>query len=374
VKSGGHTGRGWHRVVRIGYQRRTPVLAGDHSGRTADAVISLQLSKKVPWPVAALVVPALVAGAGVARGGRELERELVSRVGTALAVAGYRGEVGASGRDVVVSDVVPRDAASVRRVAAGVPGVRSVALREVPAGRLTVLLRADEVVLSGTAADATEHDELIGAVHAAAPDHRVTDMVSAGSSHRLPVPASAAGALLRAALDSRAHDFGAAVDGDALDVTATTADDEHATALRIALRDVAGDLPVREHIEIGARGTAGDLDVVALSDSVTRLLRGSGGIRFRPHSTEWEGGGAALVERVGRLLLVAPHATTTVVGHASATHACGDPRALAEARANRVRDVLAGRGVPPALLEVSTSVDAAAESDPAARLVDVRVR
>ncbi|WP_199440828.1 OmpA family protein [Umezawaea beigongshangensis] len=337
-------------------------------------MISLQLSKKVPWSVAALVVPALVAGVGVVRGGGKMERELVSRVGGALAVAGYRGEVGASGRDVVVSDVVPRDAASVRRVAAGVPGVRSVALREVPAGWLTVLLRADEVVLSGTAADAAEHDELIAAVHAAAPDHRVTDMVAPDSSHRLPVLAAAAAALLRAALDSRAHDFGAAVDGGGLDVTATTADDEHATALRIALRDAAGDLPVREHVVIGARPAVGDLDVAALNDSVARLLRGSGGIRFQPGSAEFEGDGAVLVERVGRLLRVAPRVTTTVVGHASAAHDREDSRALAGARANRVRDVLAARGVPLALLEVSTSVDAAAESDPAARLVDVRVR
>ena len=96
-------------------------------------------------------------------------------------------------------------------------------------------------------------------------------------------------------------------------------------------------------------------------------MNGNGAIRFVQGTTAWEGHGPVLVQRVGRMLLVAPRASITLVAHGT------DP-AMATTRAEMVRDVLVGQGVSPALIALETRPAPDGEYDPALRQVDVVVR
>ncbi|MBY8847324.1 hypothetical protein [Saccharothrix longispora] len=99
----------------------------------------------------------------------------------------------------------------------------------------------------------------------------------------------------------------------------------------------------------------------------------NGGFRFEPATTTWQGRGPVLVDRVGRLLLVAPRTVVALVGHASAGHPDADAPATARARA--VRDLFVARGVRADRIGLSASVDPVSEgAEPSARQVDVLLR
>ncbi|MDQ2584173.1 hypothetical protein [Saccharothrix yanglingensis] len=183
------------------------------------------------------------------------------------------------------------------------------------AGRFVVLPRGDEVVLSGGATDDGERLALVDAVRAGTASVRGTDLITPGGE-RMPVD-----------------------------------------------RD-----RVRE-----ASTAWSAVDLTASRRSITAMVEGDGGFRFEPGAATRQGHGPVLVDRVGRLLLVAPRTAIALVGHASAEHP--DAEAPATARACAVRDRFVAQGVRPDRIGLSASVDPVSEgAEPSARQVDVLLR
>ncbi|MFD5831577.1 hypothetical protein [Lentzea sp. NPDC060358] len=312
--------------------------------------------------IGGLLVPALLAATGVFVHAGGIERTLDADVRTALGKAGYHGVVSVSGRSVVVSEVSPRSADAVRAVVSDVSGVGDTDVRTAEPEQLLVALRGAELLLSGAVADDVERRALLGAVQAG--DHRVTAALRLGGT--LPIPPSVVARLVNAVLSAKVSDVTATVHHGQAALAARVPDEERAKALRAAVEDATNGLRVTDRVEVGPSAVAGDLDVEALHDSVGRLVNGNGAIRFVQGTTAWEGHGTVLVERVARMLLVAPRASITLVAHGT------DP-AVAQKRAQMVRDVLVGQGVSPALIATETR-PAPDEFDPATRQVDVVVR
>lgn len=318
-------------------------------------------------------MPALLAATGVLAQGHRIEQDLGDRVAHAIDESGHAdGAVSVDGRRVTVSGVVPREAAQVRALVASVPGVTAVAVHDAEPGQLLLLVRADEIVLAGTPADEAERRALVEAVTARAGENRVTDVLAPRAGDRSPVTPAVAASIAGAVVENGVHDFSGVVQGGVLTARATVVDDERATTFGRLLTAAAGDLAVVPSIEVGPSTKDSALDLPALGDSIDRLVGGNGSIRFQPDTTTWQGHGPVLIQRVARMLLVAPRATVTVRGHASA--AAADPRGLAETRARMVRDVVLGQGVDPAMVETAISLDNAPESTDTSRQVDILVR
>ncbi len=320
-----------------------------------------------------MLVPALLAATGVAVQGDRIEQDLARKVARTIDESGHTGNgVSVDGRGVTVAGVVPREAAQVRRLVAAVPGVTAVTLQDAEPGDLSFFVRADEIVLSGTPSDAREQRALVDAVTAGARDHRVTDVMKPQQGRRLPISAAAATSIIATVVENGVHDFSGVVRDGVLTARATVVDQDRATTFQRLLDAAVGELRVEPAIVVGTSNRTRELDLPALGDSINRLVGGNGGIRFHPDSTTWQGHGPVLVERVARMLLVAPRATVTVRGHASVD--VPDARGLAETRARMVRDVVLGQGVPAAMVETAVSVDNAPESTDTTRQVDILVR
>lgn len=318
-------------------------------------------------------MPALLAATGVVVQGGRIEQDLARRVALAIDESGNaENGVSVDGRGVTVAGVVPREAAQVRALVASVPGVTAVDLRQAEPGELSFFVRADEIVLAGTPSDAEEQRALVDAVRARAGAYRVTDVLTPKAGARLPISADAATSIVATVVENGVHDFSAVVQGGVLTARATVVDQDKAVVFGRLLDAAAGELRVEPSIVVGSSNHDRELDLVALGDSVNRLVGGNGGIRFQPDSTSWQGHGPVLIQRAARMLLVAPRATVTVRGHASAD--VPDARGLAETRARMVRDVVLGQGVPAAMVETAVSVDDAPESTDTARQVDILVR
>ncbi len=313
--------------------------------------------------IGGLLVPALLAASGVFVYGGGVERSLDVDVRSALDKAGYHGVVAVTGRSVVVSEVAPRSADAVRAVVADVDGVASTEVRQAEPEQLLVAVRGAEILVSGAVSDDAERRALLDAVPTA--DHRVTAALRLGGT--LPIPPPVIGRLVSAALSARVSEVTTTVHNGHVAVAARLPDEERATAVRDAVRQAATGLRFTDRIEVGPSAAIGDLNVEALHDSISRLVNGNGAIRFVQGTTAWEGHGPVLVERVGRMLLVAPRASITLVAHGT------DP-AVATTRGQLVRDVLVGQGVPPALIAIVTRSAPQGEYDPATRQVDVVVR
>ncbi|MGM1059387.1 OmpA family protein [Saccharothrix sp. Mg75] len=232
------------------------------------------------------------------------------------------------------------------------------------AGRLVVLLRGDEVVLSGGAADDGERLALVNAIRAKITSVRVTDLVTPNGD-QVPVEHGPVVDVLSAAAGS--GDLTAVFERDRAEVTGVVHDEAAAgrvreSAARWGTSDVVVEAPGGEA-----------LDVTAFQRSITSMVQGNGGFRFEPGTAAWQGHGPVLVDRVGRLLLVAPRTAVTLVGHASAEHP--EAAGLAATRAVMVRDLFVAQGVRPDRIVLSLSVDPVPEGvEPAARQVDVLVR
>ncbi|MCS7481310.1 OmpA family protein [Umezawaea endophytica] len=325
------------------------------------------------WLLGAVLVPALLAATGVVVQGDRIEQDLADRVAHAIDESGHaENGVTVNGRGVTVTGVVPREATTVQKLVASVPGVTAVTLRDAEPGELSVFVRADEVVLAGTTADAEEQRALVDAVRARAVGYRITDVMAPRTGTRSPISAAEAAAIVAAVVENGVHDFSGVVRGGALTARATVVDQEKATAFGRLLQAAAGELRVEPTIVVGSSNHDRELDLVALGDSINRLVGGNGGIRFQPGTTAWQGHGPVLIDRVARMLLVAPRATVTVRGHASADSP--DARELAETRARLVRDVVLAQGVRPAMVETAISVDNAPELTDTSRQVDILVR
>ncbi|SEQ90081.1 peptidoglycan-binding protein ArfA [Lentzea xinjiangensis] len=308
-------------------------------------------------------MPALLAATGVFVHGDGIERTLHADVRTALGNAGYHGVVTVNGRSVVVTEVSPRSADAVRAVVSDVSGVGSADVRTAEPEQLLVAVRGGEILLSGAVSDEVERRALLDAVRSA--EHRVTAALRLGGT--LPIPPVVVGRLVSAALTARVPDVTTTVHNGQVVIAARVPDESRATAVHDAVRQAANGLEVVDRLEVGPSAAVGDLNVEALHDSVNRLVNGNGAIRFVQGTTAWEGHGPVLAERVGRMLLVAPRASITLVAHGT------DP-AIAATRAQMVRDVLVGQGVPAALIATETRPAPDGEFDPAKRQVDVVVR
>ncbi|MET9224273.1 hypothetical protein [Lentzea sp. NPDC003310] len=313
--------------------------------------------------IGGLLVPALLAATGVFVYGGGIERTLHSDVRTALGKAGYHGVVAVDGRTVVVSEVSPRSVDAVRAVVSDVSGVTAADVRAAEPEQLLVAVRGAEILVSGAVADEAEQRALIEAVQT--DGHRVTAALRQGGL--LPIPPAVIGRVLGAALSAKVSDVTATVHNGQIVIAARVPDEDRATAVRAAVRDAANGLQVSDRIEVGPSTSVGDLDVAALHDSISRLVNGNGAIRFVQGTTAWEGHGPVLVERVGRMLLVAPRASITLIAH-------GTDQAMATKRGEMVRDVLVGQGVSPALIAIETRPAPGGEYDPVTRQVDVAVR
>ncbi|MCX2948759.1 hypothetical protein [Lentzea sp. NEAU-D7] len=313
--------------------------------------------------IGGLLVPALLATTGVFVHGGGVERTLHSDVRTALGKAGYHGVVAVDGRSVVVSEVSPRSVDAVRAVVSDVDGVGGTEVRAAEPEQLLVAVRGGEILVSGAVADDAERRALMEAVRSE--DHRVTAALRLGGL--LPIPPAVIGRVLSAALSAKVSDVTTTIHNGQVVVAARVPDEARATAVRDAVREAANGLQVTDRIEVGSSATAGDLNVAALHDSISRLVNGNGAIRFVQGTTAYEGHGPVLVERVGRMLLVAPRASITLVAH-------GTDQAMAAKRGELVRDVLVGQGVAPALIAIETRPAPGGEYDPATRQVDVVVR
>ncbi|NKE63803.1 hypothetical protein FXN61_46720 [Lentzea sp. PSKA42] len=309
--------------------------------------------------IGGLLVPALLAATGVFVHGGGIERTLHAEVRSAMGKAGFDGVVAVNGRSVVVSEVSPRSVDAVRAVVSTVSGVGSADVRPAGPAQLLVAVRGGEILLSGAVTDDAERRALLEAVTSG--DHRVTAALRLGGS--LPIPPAVVERLLSAALSAKVSDVTATVHNGQVAIAARVPDEARATAVRDAFKQAANGLRVTDRIEVGPSTAAGDLNVEALHDSIN----GNGAIRFVQGTTAWEGDGPALVERVGRMLLVAPRASITLVAHGT------DP-AMATTRAQMVRDVLVSQGVSPALIATETRPAPDGEYDPATRQVDVVVR
>lgn len=308
-------------------------------------------------------MPALLAATGVFVYGNDVERTLYADVRSALGKAGYHGVVAVSGRSVVVSEVSPRSVDAVRALVSDVSGVSSTEVRPAGPEQLLVAVRGGEILLSGAVADDTERVALLTA--AKADDHRVTAALRLGGT--LPVPPAVVGRVVSAALSAKVSEVTATIHNGQVAIAARVPDEARANAVRDAVRQAANGLQITDRVEVGPSASAGDLNVEALHDSINRLVNGNGAIRFVQGTTAWEGHGPVLVQRVGRMLLVAPRASVTLVAHGT------DP-AMATQRAEMVRDELVGQGVSPALIALETRPAPDGEYDPALRQVDVVVR
>lgn len=325
------------------------------------------------WLLGAVLVPALLAATGVVVQGGRIEQDLARRVALAIDESGNaENGVSVDGRVVTVAGVVPREATRVRELVASVPGVIAVTLQHAEPGELSLFVRADEIVLAGTPSDVEEQRALVDAVRARAGAYRITDVMAPKAGARLPISASAATSIVATVVENGVHDFSGVVRGGVLTVRATVVDEDRAATLGRLLDGAAGELRVEPSIVVGTSNHDRELDLAALGDSVNRLVGGNGSIRFQPGSTSWQGHGPVLIQRAARMLLVAPRATVTVRGHASAD--VPDARDLAETRARLVRDVVLGQGVPAAMVETAVSVDSAPESTDTSRQVDILVR
>jgi len=313
--------------------------------------------------ISGLLVPALFAATGVFVYGGDIERTLHADVRSALANTGYHGVVAVSGRSVLVSEVAPRSVDAVRAVVNDVSGVGSTEVRPAGPAQLFVAVRGGEIVVSGAVADDLERRALLDAVKST--DHRVTAALRLGGT--LPIPPAVVGRVVTAALSAKVSDVTTTIHNGHVAIAARVPDEARANEVRDAVQAAANGLRVTDRIEIGPSTTAGDLNVGALHDSINRLVNGDGAIRFVQGTTGWEGRGPELVQRVGRMLLVAPRASVTLVAHGT------DP-AMAATRAQMVRDLLVGQGVSPALIAVETRPAPDGEYDPATRQVDVEVR
>ncbi|MGI5499919.1 hypothetical protein [Lentzea sp. CA-135723] len=308
-------------------------------------------------------MPALLAATGVFVYGGGIERDLHAEVRAALGKAGYHGVVAVEGRSVVVSEVSPRSVDAVRAVVSDVSGVGSADVRQAEPEQLLVAVRGGEILVSGAVADDTERRALIEAVQS--DGHHVTAALRLGGT--LPIPPAVIGRVVTAALSAKVSDVTTTVHNGQVVVAARVPDEERASAVRDAVKQAANGLQVTDRIEVGPSTTAGDLNVEALHDSISRLVNGNGAIRFVQGTTAYEGHGTVLIQRVGRMLLVAPRASITLVAHGT------DP-VMARTRGEMVRDVLVGQGVSPALIAIETRPAPGGEYDPATRQVDVAVR
>ncbi|USX53333.1 hypothetical protein [Lentzea sp. HUAS12] len=313
--------------------------------------------------IGGLLVPALLAATGVVVHGGGIERTLHADVRTALGKAGYHGVVSVDGRTVVVTEVAPRSVDAVRAVVSDVSGVGTADVRAAEPEQLLVALRGGEILVSGAVADDAERRALIEAVQA--DGHRVTAALRQGGL--LPIPPAVIGRVVTAALSAKVSDVTTTIHNGQVVVAARVPDEVRATAVRDAVKQAANGLQVTDRIEIGPSTTTGDLNVEALHDSISRLVNGNGAIRFVQGTTAYEGHGPVLIQRVGRMLLVAPRASITLVAH-------GTDQAMAVKRGEMVRDVLVGQGVAPALIAIETRPAPGGEYDPATRQVDVVVR
>ncbi|SDJ08548.1 peptidoglycan-binding protein ArfA [Lentzea albidocapillata subsp. violacea] len=308
-------------------------------------------------------MPALLAITGVFVYGGGVERTLHSDVRTALGKAGYHGVVAVDGRSVVVSEVSPRSVDAVRAVVSDVNGVGGADVRVAEPEQLLVAVRGGEILVSGAVADDAERRALLEAVRS--DGHRVTAALRLGGL--LPIPPAVIGRVLSAALSAKVSDVTTTIHNGQVVIAARVPDEARATAVRDAVREAANGLQVTDRIEVGSSAPVGDLNVQALHDSISRLVNGNGAIRFVQGTTAYEGHGPVLIERVGRMLLVGPRASITLVAH-------GTEQAVATKRGELVRDVLVGQGVAPALIAIETRPAPDGEYDPATRQVDVVVR
>lgn len=317
----------------------------------------------IGWTITAVAVPALLAGLGVLVAGPRIEQELAHTARQALTGAGHPdAAVSAAGRQLSLAGVPGERLAAVSTMVANLPGVDSVLARELAPTPVLLRVRDGELLLSATGHSPLAVQRLLRAIAEACPGHRVTDLTIAAPGTGPAFPAADLARLAQAVTEARGADLTLAVRPDGLTVHGVVADADQRNTLLERLRH-HGPLAASE-LHVGPSPLPSTVDIRALDAAVARTIDAEGGIAFTAATIRWgEGQGAALVERIGRLLRVAPKSLVTVTAWASEEQPPGvDPRRLAERRAALVRDLLARQGVPRELMTTVARVEPGPET------------
>ncbi|MBP2472024.1 peptidoglycan-binding protein ArfA [Crossiella equi] len=304
----------------------------------------------IGWAITAVTVPALLAGLGVAVAGERIEGQLTAGARNALAGAGHPdAQVRTAGRDISLSGVPAERMAALTALVATVPGVDSVTATDLAPTPVVLRVRDGEIAIAGSGHSGLHTQRLLRAVTERCPGHRVADLTLLSPGTGPVLPADRIARIAGAAAEARGADLTVAVRSDGITVHGVVADADQRAILVERLREQG---KVEEDgLRTGPPAIPSTVDIGALHGSVERMIRGSGGINFVAATTRWEGHGPVLVDRVARLLHVAPKSLVTVTALASAEQPPGvDAQALADRRAAAVRDVLVAQGVPQALI------------------------
>ncbi|GAA2840809.1 OmpA family protein [Crossiella cryophila] len=319
----------------------------------------------IGWTLTAVTVPALLAGLGVAVAGPRIERELVTTAEDALGGAGHPdAQVAAVGRELSLAGLPGERLAAVSTMVANLPGVDSVVVRELAPTPVLLRVRDGELLVSATGHSVLATGRLLEEIIARCPGHRVTDLT-------LPVPgtgpafaSTALAAVAQAAAEARGADLTVAIRPDGVTVRGVVADADQRNVLLERLRGSEFGPVQAGGLTVGPPPHPSTVDIRALDAAVGRMIDGSGGVNFEAATVRWgEGHGAALLERIGRLLRVAPKSLITVTAWASEEQPPGvDPRRLAGRRADLVRDLLVAQGVPRELVSTVARVEPGPET------------
>ncbi len=339
----------------------------------------------LPLVGAAVVVPTVLAGLTQLWPRPQIEDQLTSAGGDALAAAGFPGAgLALSGRDATISGIDPADGPRAVDAVQGVPGVRiatvtdtgvgvggatSVAPPAAPAPPpeaepFGIARRGDDIVLAGVVGSDDERNQLVTAATTRAEGRTVVDELQVSPGATLPAgvgPTSiaAAAAALAGAVGG---DTAISIADGGVTLTGTVADDatgaaaEQAVAAALPGISVDNQLVVDPSIAGGAAGPgtapgagSAELDAAAkqqLQASISQLLGGSP-ISFEPNSPALTPAGSATVGRLLELVRAVPGARLQIDGFVATGPGGGRLTAqqLSEQRAAAVRDALTVGGV-----------------------------
>ncbi|MCO1580780.1 hypothetical protein M8C13_33990 [Crossiella sp. SN42] len=319
----------------------------------------------IGWALTAVAVPVLLAGLGVAVAGPRIEHELTARARAALGGAGHPdAQVAAAGRELTLAGLPGERLAALSTMVANLPGVDSVVARELAPTPVLLRVRDGELLLSATGHSELATRRLLDAVAARCPGHQVTDLTLTAPGTGPDLPAEELARLAQAAAEARGADLTVAIRPEGVTVRGVVADADQRNTLIERLRTRWAGPVSADGLTVGPSPLPSTVDIRALDAAVGRMVDGAGGISFEAATVRWgEGHGPRLVERIGRLLRVAPKSLITVTAWASEEQPPGvDPRKLAGRRAELVRDLLAGQGIPRELITTVARVEPGPET------------
>lgn len=338
----------------------------------------------LPLAAAAVLAPTVLAGLTQLWPRPQIQQQLTTAGGQALAAAGFPGAgLVLDGRDATISGVDPAEARRAVEVVQAVPGVRIATAPdtgELPGGPpeavpapppgpgteaepFGVARRGEQIVLSGVVGSDDERNRLQQAATASAGGRTVVDelRVTAGSTLPTGVNPTSVQAAAAALAGAVGGDTAISIADGGVSLTGTVADEAARTAAGQAVAAALPGVSVDNQLVVDpglttapapptAPPAPAQLDATAtqqLRDSVGRLLGGAP-ITFLPNSSALTPQGSATVAQVVALVRAAPGARLQIDGFVATGRGNGQFTAqqLSDQRAAAVRDALVAGGVP----------------------------